>query len=127
MKRLEDKKGLRPYSKLELPNISPPKNNQHYGKPRSRLSSQDSIIWNMFEDASLNGTMPSTPNNEYGNITLPSLPGPNIDTAPTNQEDKVKNLLELTRLLMELNASIHLMAKEIHEGTYSPCWVTKIF
>ena len=80
----------------------------------------------MFEDASLNGTMPSTPNNESGNITLPSLPVPAIGAAPTDQEDKVKNLLELTRPLTELNASLNLMAKEIHEGTYRPCWVTKI-
>ena len=26
----------------------------------------------------------------------------------------------------ELNASLNLMAKEIHEGTYRPCWITKI-
>ena len=30
--------------------------------------------------------------------------------------------MELTKLLTELN----LMAKEIHEGTYRPCWITKI-
>ena len=77
----------------------------------------------MFEDASLNDPMPSTPN-ESGNITLPSLPVPN--TGPTKQEDKVKNLLEATRPLTELNASLNLMAKEINEGTYRPCWITKI-
>ena len=38
----------------------------------------------------------------------------------------VKNLLELTKPLTELNASLNLMAKEIHEGTYRPCWITKI-
>ena len=80
----------------------------------------------MFEDASLSGTVPLTPN-ESGNITLPSLLVPNSGTAPTDQQDKVKNLLELTRPLTELNASLNLMAKEIHEGTYCPCWVTKIF
>ena len=69
------------------------------------------------------GPMPSTPN-ESGNITLPSLPVPDI--GPTEQEDKVKNLLEATRPLTELNASLNLMAKEINEGTYRPCWVTKI-
>ena len=84
------------------------------------FSSQDAIIWNMFKDASLNGAMPSTPNNESGNITLPSLPVPNIGAAPTDQPDKVKILLELTRPLTELNASLNLMAKEIHEGTYTP-------
>ena len=80
----------------------------------------------MFEDASLNGMVPLTPN-ESGNITLPSLPVPNIGTAPTDQQDKVKNLLELTRPLTELNASINLKAQEIHEGTHHPCWVIKIF
>ena len=90
------------------------------------FSSQDSIIRNLFEDASLNGAMLSTPN-ESGNITLPSLPVPNIGAAPTDQQDKVKNLLELTRPLTELNASINLMVKEFREGTYSPCRVTKIF
>ena len=69
----------------------------------------------------------STPNTEFGYITLLSLQVPNIGTAPTDQQDKVKNLLELTRLLMEFNASINLMVKEIHEDTYRPCWVTKIF
>ena len=48
------------------------------------------------------------------------------DEAPTSQEDTVKNLLELTKPLTELNASLNLMAKEIHEGTYRPCWITKI-
>ncbi len=43
-----------------------------------------------------------------------------------SQEDTVKNLLELTKPLTELNASLNLMAKEIHEGTYRPCWITKI-
>ena len=90
------------------------------------IDSQDFDIRNMFEDASLNDPMPSTPNNESGNITLPSLPVPDIGATPTDQEDKVKNLLELTRPLTELNASLNLMAKEIHEGTYRPCWVTKI-
>ena len=87
--------------------------------------SQDFAIQNMFKDASLNDPMPSTPNNESGNITLPSLLVPDIGAAPSDQEDKVKNL-ELTRPLTELNASLNLMAKEIHEGTYRPCWVTKI-
>ena len=88
--------------------------------------SQDFAIRNMFEDASLNDPMPSTPNNESGNITLPSLPVPDTGAAPTDQEGKVKNFLELTRPLTELNASLNLMAKEIHDGTYRPCWVTKI-
>ena len=43
-----------------------------------------------------------------------------------SKEDIVKNLLELTKPLTELNASLNLMAKEIHEGTYRPCWITKI-
>ena len=100
--------------------------NQDHNESDS-FSSQDSIIRNMFEDASLNGMVLSTPNNESGNITLPSLPVPNIGTAITDQQDKVKNLLELTRPLTELNASLNLMVKEIHEGTYRPCWVTQIF
>ena len=85
--------------------------------------SQDFAIRNMFQDASLNDPMPSAPN-ESGNITLPSLPVPDI--GPTDQEDKVKNLLEATRPLTELNASLNLMAKEINEGRYRPCWITKI-
>ena len=56
----------------------------------------------MFEDASLNGMVPLTPNNESSNITRPSLPVPNIGAALTDQQDKVKNLLELTRPLTEL-------------------------
>ena len=88
--------------------------------------SQDFAIRNMFEDASLNDPMPSTPNNESGNITLPSLSVPDIGAAPTDQEDKVKNVQELTRPLKEKNASLNLMAKKIHEGRYRPCWVTKI-
>ncbi len=45
-----------------------------------------------------------------------------------SQEDTVKNLLELTKPLTELNASLNLMAKEIHEKSkkYRPCWITKI-
>ena len=85
--------------------------------------SQDFAIRNMFQDAGLNDPMPSA-SNESGNITLPSLPVPDI--GPTDQEDKVKNLLEATRPLTELNASLNLMAKEINEGTYRPCWITKI-
>ena len=90
----------------------------------------------MLEEASLNDPMPSicwkkpastTQYRQYvgrsqpqrPNITLPSLPVP--DTGPTDKEDKVKNLLEATRPLTELNASLSLMAKEIN-----PCWVTKI-
>ena len=80
----------------------------------------------MFEDASLNDPTPSTPNNESSNITLPSLPVPDTGAAPTDQEAKVKNLLELTRPLRELNASLNLIGKEIHGGTYRPSWVTKI-
>ena len=48
------------------------------------------------------------------------------DEAPTSQEDTVKNLLELTKPLTELNASLNLMVKEIHGSTYRPCWITKI-
>ncbi|MCB4746248.1 MAG: hypothetical protein LGB68_03720 [Sulfurovum sp.] len=36
------------------------------------------------------------------------------DETPTNQENKVKNLLELTKPLTELNASLNLMVKESH-------------
>ena len=55
-------------------------------------SSLGSIIQNMFEDARLSGTMPSTSNQETVNITLLSLLVPNIDehhSPPTNQKDKV--------------------------------------
>ena len=99
--------------------------NQNHNDSDS-FCSEDFAIPNMFEDASLNDPIPSTPNNESGNITLPSLPVPDIGAAPTDQKDKVKNLRELTRPLTELNASLNLMAKEIHEGTYRSCWVTKI-
>ena len=111
------------WKKIPPKNIHTMENQDHLSNSCSSLGS---IVHNMFEDARLSGTMPSTSNQESGNITLPSLLVPNIGAAPTDQQDKVKNLLELTRPLTKLNASLNLMAKEIHEGTYRPCWITKI-
>ena len=126
---MERQTGMRPHSKPELPSISqkyPPKiihTTENRDQESHSFCSQDFAIRNTFENASLNDPMPSAPN-ESGNITLPSLPVPDI--GPIDQEDKVKNLLEATRPLTELNASLNLMAKEINEGTYRPRWITKI-
>ena len=110
------------WKKIPQKNIHTMENQDHLSNSCSSLGS----IVHMYEDARFSGTMPSTSNQESGNITLPSLPVPNIGAAPTDQQDKVKNLLELTRPLTKLNASLNLMAKEIHEGTYRSCWITKI-
>ena len=91
-------KGMRPDTKPEPPNISPkiPSKNIHMMEnpdhDSNSCSSLGSIIQNMFEDARLSGTMPSTSNQETVNITLLSLLVPNIGEhppPPPNQKDKV--------------------------------------
>ena len=129
---MKRQKGTKPHSKLELPNISqkyPPKNPSTPWKTKITMTQFQLSGLHHLEHVrrckrQWHDAVNSQQRVRQHHATEP--PTTKHWRSP-NRPAGVKNLLELTIPLTELNASLNLMAKEIHEGTYRPCWVTQIF
>ena len=101
----------------------------HDGKSRSRFQQlqlsglhHPEHVWGC--KAQWNNAFDFQPRDHQHHITEP--PGTKHWWTPPPPPQPGGQSVELTKPLTKLNASLNLMAKEIHKCTYRPCWTTKI-